>query len=433
MTSSRVRAVAALSVIGVLVLAGGCGSDDEGGGDSDFAKQSGDKIAADAKADMKALDEVKFSGEITSEGDTITLDVQASSAGDCTGSIGIGGGTAEILAKDGTNWFKPDEAFWRANAADSADAIISAVGDKWVLDTDSNFSQFCDLDAFFDNLFKDEESSGEYKTTGTDEIDGQEVVKVEQSDDEGTSVGYVAHRRRPLPAEARAHRGRRARPPRVQRLRRGVRRHRTGRRRGHRPQHRAVARASRAPGSGAGGRTPARRVLARPRGAGVRGGHRTVDARLAEQPGAEIRAAVEEAMAGVTSLRYRIKIGNGAEAETVDVRATSAGACTGTPTCASSRTCWTACWAPRRRAGWFVTGTDEVAGQPVVLLQNTNSGNGAALASALVDEPHYLVALQRTDDTDGTVGRTTFSEFGEQVDATAPAPNEVVDLSSFLG
>ena len=59
--------------------------------------------------------------------------------------------------------------------------------------------------------------------------------------------------------------------------------------------------------------------------------------------------------------------------------------------------------------------------------------NGAALASVLVDEPHYLVALQRTDDTDGAVGRTTFSEFGEQVDATAPAPNEVVDLSSFLG
>ena len=83
--------------------------------------------------------------------------------------------------------------------------------------------------------------------------------------------------------------------------------------------------------------------------------------------------------------------------------------------------------------GWFVTGTDEAAGQPVVLLQNTNSGNGAALASVLVDEPHYLVALQRTDDTDGAVGRTTFSEFGEQVDATAPAPDEVVDLSSFLG
>jgi hypothetical protein len=187
MTSSRIRAVA---VLAVLVLAAGCGGGDDGG-DSDFAKQSGDKIADTAKAEMKKLEEVKFSGEITSEGDKVTLDVQASAAGDCTGSIGLGGGTAEILAKDGTNWFKPDEAFWRANAGDSADTIISAVGDKWVLDTDANFSQFCDLDAFFDNLFKDEDGAGKYKTTGTDDVDGQKVVKVEQTDDKGASVGYV--------------------------------------------------------------------------------------------------------------------------------------------------------------------------------------------------------------------------------------------------
>lgn len=190
MTSSRIRAVAALSVIGVLVLAAGCGSDDDGG-DSDFAQQSGDKIAADAKAEMKDLDEVRFSGEIASGGDTVTLDLQASSAGDCTGTIGVGGGSAEILAKDGINWFKPDEAFWRANGGDSADAIIAAVGDKWVVDTDSNFAQFCDLDSFFDNLFKDDEGGGKYKTTGTDDINGEAVVKVEQSDDDGTSVGYV--------------------------------------------------------------------------------------------------------------------------------------------------------------------------------------------------------------------------------------------------
>ncbi len=191
MTSSRIRAAAALAVIAALVLTAGCGGKDDDGGDSDFAKQSGDKIAAQAKADMKDLDEVRFSGEITSEGDTITLDLQASSAGDCVGSIGLGGGSADILAKDGTNWFKPDEAFWRANAGDTADAIITAVGDKWVLDTDSNFAQFCDLDAFFDNLFKNDADSSGYKTTGTDELDGDKVVKVEQTDDKGSSVGYV--------------------------------------------------------------------------------------------------------------------------------------------------------------------------------------------------------------------------------------------------
>jgi hypothetical protein len=190
MTSSRIRAVAALAVL--LAFAAGCGGkDDKGGADSAFAKQSGDKIADDAKADMKTLDEVTFTGEIASGGDSIKLDIQASSAGDCTGSIGVGDGTAEVLAKDGTNWFRPDEAFWRANAGASADAIIAAVGDKWVLDTDANFSQFCDLDAFFDNVFKDKGTGGTYKTTGTEKIDGKDVVKVEQSDDDGTATGYV--------------------------------------------------------------------------------------------------------------------------------------------------------------------------------------------------------------------------------------------------
>jgi hypothetical protein len=191
MTSPRIRLVAALGVVGVLVLAAGCGGKDDSGAGSSFAQQSGDKIADAAKADMKGLHEVKFSGEITSGSSKITLDIQADSSGDCTGSIGLGGGTAQVVAKDGTNWFKPDEEFWRANAPDQADAIIKAVGDKWVLDTSSNFSQFCALDAFFDNLFKDDQGASPYKTTGTEQIDGQEVVKVEQSDDTGTATGYV--------------------------------------------------------------------------------------------------------------------------------------------------------------------------------------------------------------------------------------------------
>jgi hypothetical protein len=193
MTPSRIRAVATLPLVAVLlVLATGCGGkDDKGGADSAFAKESGNKIADAAKADMKTLDEVKFTGEIATDGDSIKLDIQASSAGDCTGTIGIGDGSAEVAAKDGTNWFRPDEAFWRANAGDSADAIIEAVGDKWVLDTDANFSQFCDLGAFFDNVFKDDGDGGDYKTTGTEEIDGKDVVKVEQKDDTGTSTGFV--------------------------------------------------------------------------------------------------------------------------------------------------------------------------------------------------------------------------------------------------
>jgi len=187
--TTRIRAAAALAL---LTLAAGCGSDKgDDGADSDFAKKSATEIADAAKADMKKLDAVKYSGEISSDGQAISLDIQASSAGDCTGSIGLGEGTAELLSKDGDNWFRPDEAFWRQQAPDDADVIIAAVGDKWVVDTDAEFAQFCDLDAFFDNVFADEKDGSDYKTVGTDEVDGQDVVKVENTDDKGTSTGFV--------------------------------------------------------------------------------------------------------------------------------------------------------------------------------------------------------------------------------------------------
>ena len=187
-----------MAALAVLALAAGCGGDDSSGdagdgGDSDFAKLSGNEIAEAAKADMKELEQVKYAGRIASADSDIELDVQASEGGDCVGSIGLGEGTAQVLSKDGTSWFKPDEAFWRANAGEQADAVIAAVGTKWVLDTDSEFSQFCDIDEFFDGIFSDGSGSdSDYKTVGTDEVDGEDVVKVDKPDEDGSSaVGYV--------------------------------------------------------------------------------------------------------------------------------------------------------------------------------------------------------------------------------------------------
>ncbi len=184
----RGRLRTAVSVL-VLVLVAGCGGGDKDEGD-DFAQQPAAEIADAAKADMQELDSVTYTGEITSEGDSITVDVQASSSGDCTGTIGLGEGKAEVLAKDGDAWFRPDEAFWRQQAPDQAELIIATVGDKWVVDSNEQFAQFCDLDDFFDSIFADDDAA-EYKSAGTDELDGQQVVKIDNTNDEGTSTGYV--------------------------------------------------------------------------------------------------------------------------------------------------------------------------------------------------------------------------------------------------
>lgn len=180
---------------GLLGLAGaitGCsGSDDNG-----FSDESAEKIVASAKSDMGDLTAVKVSGTITTAGKATTLDLQVGTEGNCTGTIGVDDGSAELLGVDGTTWMKPDETFWRTSAGESADQIISLVGDKWVVlpSDDDSFDQFCDVTALLDNLLKDdtEEDKSTYTNTGTEKIDGQDVVAVDNEDpDTGTSTGYV--------------------------------------------------------------------------------------------------------------------------------------------------------------------------------------------------------------------------------------------------
>ncbi|GAA1150973.1 hypothetical protein GCM10009606_31960 [Nocardioides aquiterrae] len=143
-------------------------------------------------ADLKA---VKVAGEITSSGQAISIDLQANSDGDCTGSLGIGDGTAELLGVGGDTWMKPDEAFWRSFAGDSADQVISIVGDKWVVvpEGDDSIKKFCDVNDLLDQLLKDDNSDkSTYTKKGTDTVDGEDVVKVDNEDpQDGTSTGYV--------------------------------------------------------------------------------------------------------------------------------------------------------------------------------------------------------------------------------------------------
>lgn len=177
----------------VLALASGCGgNDDKGSAGDDFAKKKADDIVATAKADMKDLDSVHLSGELSSSGQSISLDLKVTADGSCTGSFGVGSGTAEVLGVDGETWFKPDEAFWREQSPDQADLIIETVGDKYVVDSNGDFSQFCDLNELLDQMLDDPGSDGTYTVDGTEEVDGESVVKVDrESETEGTSSGYV--------------------------------------------------------------------------------------------------------------------------------------------------------------------------------------------------------------------------------------------------
>lgn len=178
----------AVAGLGMTALLTACG-----GGSDDFSDQSGADIAKAAKKAMKGLDAVKVAGTITTDGQEISIDVQTNDQGDCTGSLGVGDGTAELVGKGGDVWFRPDEAFWRASAPDSADQVIAAVGDKWVVaPADGSFGEFCDIDDLLDELISDDDSEDDsYSTRKVEEVDGEDAVPVDQKDDDGDSTGYV--------------------------------------------------------------------------------------------------------------------------------------------------------------------------------------------------------------------------------------------------
>jgi hypothetical protein len=189
----------AVGAIGALAVLAACGGGGDSGGDSDsdseFASESASAIEKASIEDMKALEAVHMQGEVTQQGSEIGLDLSLTTDGDCTGTISRGdSGSAEVVTLDGTSWFKPDEEFWRAQAGPAAEQIISTVGDDWVQlpEGDESFASFCDLDELLDQIDDDQGKPSEKGET--EEVDGQEAVKLNRDDAEsgGTITVWVA-------------------------------------------------------------------------------------------------------------------------------------------------------------------------------------------------------------------------------------------------
>jgi hypothetical protein len=163
---------------GVLVLLGGCGNDFAGGSIEDITEAT--------SKDMKELDSLRLKGDVTTEGQQVSMDMQMTTDGDCQGSISLMGGKAEFLSVGGDTWFRPDEDFWRATAADRADQIIGLVGDKWVVlpPDEADVSSFCDLDELLKE-FDDDQPDEDTKKGETDEVRDEETIIVEGKSDEG--------------------------------------------------------------------------------------------------------------------------------------------------------------------------------------------------------------------------------------------------------
>jgi hypothetical protein len=188
----------AVGAFGVLALLAACGGDGDGGdgGDSEFASGSASSIQSASIDDMKSVESMHVKGSVTQQGSELGRDVTLTADGDCVGSITISGansGSAELISVGGSSWFKPDEDFWRTQAGPQAKQIISKVGDKWVQlpEGDESFGTVCDLDQMLDPL---SEKSKSLEKGETEEVDGQDAIKLTRDDAEngGTITTWVA-------------------------------------------------------------------------------------------------------------------------------------------------------------------------------------------------------------------------------------------------
>ena len=180
------------SVTGAALLTGACGGGDGGGGgrSTSFADEPGPQIMSAATTDMAAVRSLHFTGDLTSGGKKIHVDLGSSTAGQCRGSFTIGRGTAQILASDGKAWMKPDHAFWEQQAAGQAAQIEQLVGDKWVsIPLSSGLSKVCDLDNLLSRLTPtDDKQTQSTEVIGTAEVGGTPAVQVQGRSRQGDTV-----------------------------------------------------------------------------------------------------------------------------------------------------------------------------------------------------------------------------------------------------
>lgn len=157
-----------------------------GCGDSFADEPTKDVVAAAAKA-MGDLESVHIDADITTDGTEVVMDLSLSTAGNCEGSVALNGGGLEVLRVDGDGWFKADDAFWETQAPEQAAQIIELTGGKWVVDTTGEYTSFCDLEGFLDEIATPDDDE-DYEKDGTAEVDGDDAVKIKSDD----STTYVA-------------------------------------------------------------------------------------------------------------------------------------------------------------------------------------------------------------------------------------------------
>lgn len=164
----------------------GSGSDS---GASSYAETSPEDIEQDVDDAMSSLTSLHMQGTVqTDDGSAADLDLSIADNNNCEGTMSLAGtGSFELKVNGDQAYLKADEEFWRNSAGASADAVIAAVGDNWVTASGSmsSLADVCNWEEFTKSFSEDSGDGKVNDVLGTEDVDGQQTVKVSATSDEG--------------------------------------------------------------------------------------------------------------------------------------------------------------------------------------------------------------------------------------------------------
>lgn len=164
-----------------------------------FAGQSGPAIVNKSLDTTRTAKSLRFQADMSdpTEGH-ITLDMSLDTAGQCTGTVGMDGGSVKVTKAGDTLYMKFDKKLLLAQAGgdDTADqdAAVAQMAGRWFKspassDDAKDFASFCDLDSLLKQFVGDDTEARRGAATT---VDGTPALKLSERDSKDTYTFAVA-------------------------------------------------------------------------------------------------------------------------------------------------------------------------------------------------------------------------------------------------
>lgn len=149
-----------------------------------------EEIALEAH-DATEVVQLRAKGKMTFWSEQLRMDLALNPQGDCAGTIGQGGNTAELIRADDASYVKGDADFWKAADVDSD--MVNQFADQWVKISDQlegaeDLAELCALDSLLEPVvLSDLILGGPGVTKGeVHKVDGKLAIPVTAKDGDVT-------------------------------------------------------------------------------------------------------------------------------------------------------------------------------------------------------------------------------------------------------